>query len=104
VKNHYSNSLKKIHHTGNILQSDDVQGGKMKKGTIALFGLAGMILIAGLLLSGCAGVETSMNSWMGTHQSELIKSWGPPQQEYSDGKGGKILDPGQKPPGFQARG
>lgn len=32
-----------------------------------------------------------MESWMGAHQSEIIKSWGPPDKITSDGKGGKIL-------------
>lgn len=69
----------------------------MKKGVVLLLGLTGMTLLAGLLLSGCAGIETKagvntkMNSWMGKHQSELIKVWGPPQQECSDGKNGRIL-------------
>lgn len=63
----------------------------MNKGRVLLLGLAEITLLAGLLLSGCAGVDTTMNSWMGMHQSELIKSWGPPQQEYSDGKGGRVL-------------
>ena len=31
-----------------------------------------------------------MNSWMGSHISELIRSWGPPQQIVTDGAGGKI--------------
>lgn len=32
-----------------------------------------------------------MQSWMGHHVSDLIASWGPPQQSISDGRGGQIL-------------
>lgn len=32
-----------------------------------------------------------MESWLGYHESEIIASWGPPQQVTSDGLGGKIL-------------
>ena len=66
-----------------------------QKGKVLLLGLTGLTLLAGLLLSGCAGMSASrtemMQSWVGKHESELIKSWGPPQQEKSDGKGGRIL-------------
>jgi hypothetical protein len=30
-------------------------------------------------------------SWMGHHYGQLIGSWGPPQQVYEDGQGGRIL-------------
>ncbi len=32
-----------------------------------------------------------MQSWAGHHYSELMMSWGPPQQVYDDGQGGRIL-------------
>lgn len=32
-----------------------------------------------------------MESWIGQHQSDLIASWGPPQQTIDDGEGGRIL-------------
>jgi len=32
-----------------------------------------------------------MDSWMGHHKSELIRSWGPPTRYDSDGQGGQIL-------------
>ena len=35
--------------------------------------------------------EEIMQSWIGSHQSELIAKWGPPQETASDGKGGTIL-------------
>jgi hypothetical protein len=38
-----------------------------------------------------AEVNKALNSWVGSHYSELIKSWGAPQQIMDDGKGGKII-------------
>lgn len=38
-----------------------------------------------------ASVTELMNSWLGSHQSDLIASWGPPKRTASDGKGGTIL-------------
>ena len=32
-----------------------------------------------------------MQSWVGTHYSNLIMKWGPPQQVFHDDKGGYIL-------------
>ena len=32
-----------------------------------------------------------MDSWLGSHKSEVIQSWGPPDRYESDGKGGEIL-------------
>lgn len=46
-----------------------------------------------LLLSGCMTAQEMsniMDSWKGSHISDLIASWGPPQQLVPDGKGGKI--------------
>jgi hypothetical protein len=42
-------------------------------------------------MAGCAMVDKSMSSWMGHDQSDLIASWGPPQQIMDDGQGGKIF-------------
>jgi hypothetical protein len=36
-------------------------------------------------------IKEIMDSWKGSHQSTLIKSWGPPDRTTSDGKGGNIL-------------
>ena len=36
-------------------------------------------------------IQETMDSWMGNHKSELIKSWGPPNRYESDGAGGEIL-------------
>ena len=46
-----------------------------------------------VLSTGCltARLNTAMSSWEGHHYSELIMSWGPPQQVYDDGSGGRIL-------------
>lgn len=41
---------------------------------------------------GCAAnINKAMNSWMGYHYSDLIAKWGPPQQVFDDGQGGRIL-------------
>lgn len=51
------------------------------------------LLAAGLLigLSACVNVSAIMKSWEGNHFSDLIASWGPPQQVMDDGQGGKIF-------------
>ena len=35
--------------------------------------------------------EETMNSWLRSHKSELIRAWGPPERTTSDGKDGEIL-------------
>lgn len=61
-----------------------------------------LLIISSLLIivlfHGCVTVEQKkanllkiMESWLGSHQSELIAQWGPPTRTESDGKGGKIL-------------
>ena len=43
---------------------------------------------------GCStGEEISkaMNSWVGSHYSDMMLKWGPPTYSTSDGKGGQIL-------------
>ena len=44
-----------------------------------------------LTLSGCASINSTMTSWMDHHYSELIASWGPPQQIFDDGQGGRFF-------------
>ncbi len=45
-----------------------------------------------LLSAGCAArINQVMASWQGHHFSELITTWGPPQQVFDDGAGGRIL-------------
>lgn len=42
---------------------------------------------------GCATSQADplMESWVGKHQSELIREWGPPTESTDDGAGGRIL-------------
>ena len=51
-----------------------------------------LIIFLTLSLLGCAYKSTSqiMNSWMGSHISQVIQSWGPPTQITPDGAGGHI--------------
>ncbi len=56
---------------------------------ILALGVAGIMTVGS---SGCAArINNMMSSWMGHHYSELIMSWGPPQQVFEDGMGGRIL-------------
>lgn len=50
-----------------------------------------MSLVIVVALAGCASISETMETWVGHHQSDLIASWGPPQQVLDDGQGGKIL-------------
>lgn len=57
--------------------------------------LALLILMA-VCMSGCYGkvknrINNTMASWEGHHYSELLSSWGPPQQVLDDGSGGRVL-------------
>ena len=47
-----------------------------------------LLLAAILLAGGCA--TSNMKSWMGSTESQLVSSWGPPQQVYTQG-GNRIL-------------
>jgi len=49
--------------------------------------------LALVLSLGCASLTPSkaMQSWVGSQQSQLILSWGPPTRSTSDGAGGTIL-------------
>ena len=55
-----------------------------------------LIIFMAFSLFGCAYKSTYkstneiMNSWMGSHISQVIQSWGPPTQITDDGAGGKI--------------
>ena len=57
----------------------------MKSKSIAFF------LITAFILNGC-GPPTAkiMNSWKGSHVSQLIRSWGPPQEIATDGLNGHV--------------
>ena len=49
--------------------------------------------LALLMTAGCASrsINKVMASWERHHYSALIASWGPPQQVFDDGAGGRIL-------------
>jgi hypothetical protein len=53
------------------------------------------LIVSAILFSSCAyqtnAISQDMQSWVGRHQSELIASWGPPQNTSIDGKGGTVL-------------
>ena len=47
-----------------------------------------MLLAAFMALSACAttaGYEKILNSWVGTQEVDLVRSWGPPVQSYEAG-------------------
>jgi hypothetical protein len=50
-----------------------------------------LLLFGAIAVASCASIDKTMESWMGNHQSDLIASWGPPQQVLDDGQGGKIF-------------
>ncbi|MBI4811015.1 MAG: hypothetical protein HY800_06170 [Ignavibacteriales bacterium] len=48
--------------------------------------------ITATFFTGCAGhINEVINSWIYSHYSDLIASWGPPNQVFDDGQGGRIL-------------
>ena len=51
-----------------------------------------LIIFMVLLFLGCAYKSNReiMNSWMGSHISAVIRSWGPPTQIAADGAGGHV--------------
>ena len=56
-----------------------------------------VIPLLGIFLIWCSGcglsgkrISETMESWKGHHVSDLIASWGPPQQIVDDGRGGSI--------------
>lgn len=51
-----------------------------------------LVIFIAISLLGCAYKSNReiMNSWMGSHISAVIRSWGPPTQITADGAGGKI--------------
>ncbi len=59
----------------------------MKKAALLL-----IATLAVLMTSGCgARINKVMASWERHHYSDLIASWGPPQQVFEDGSDGRIL-------------
>ncbi len=49
------------------------------------------VLVTFLHLYSCKSTSDIYNSWIGSHKSTLIQSWGPPSRYESDGKNGEIL-------------
>jgi hypothetical protein len=53
-----------------------------------------LLLLIGSYCYGCSpgdNITKVMQSWVGSHYSDLMLSWGPPTFSTSDGKGGQIL-------------
>ena len=47
-----------------------------------------------MVMSSCmtpSKMNTIMDSWTNSHESDLIAAWGPPQQVMSDGRDGKVF-------------
>ena len=53
--------------------------------------MVALVGLSALLFPGCAHVNSVMQSWEGHHYSNLMARWGPPQQVFDDGMGGRIL-------------
>lgn len=54
--------------------------------------IVALLVLVTVGATGCASrVNKVMDSWMGHHFSELVASWGPPQQTLDDGDGGRIM-------------
>ena len=65
-------------------------GGHMhNKAVLITRSICWIMIICTIVGCGPSTVEV-MNSWKGSHVSELIQSWGPPQSVTSDGKDGRI--------------
>lgn len=47
------------------------------------------VMVLGILL--ISSFCYAMDSWIGSHQSAVIRAWGPPTRITTDGNGGKIL-------------
>ena len=53
--------------------------------------LVTFFLVTAFILNGCGPSTTQvMDSWTGSHVSELIRSWGPPQEISTDGLNGHV--------------
>jgi hypothetical protein len=56
-----------------------------------LSGMGMVVLILFLMISCGPSKKKIMDSWIGQHRDDLIRSWGPPSQEVPLSNGGKIL-------------
>jgi hypothetical protein len=51
-----------------------------------------LITLLLVMLTGCAArINKTMASWQGSHYSNVIARWGPPDQVFADGSGGRVL-------------
>jgi hypothetical protein len=56
-----------------------------------LLRIVGVVILA-VSLTGCpAQISKSLASWVGHNYNELLASWGPPSEVYSDGQGGAVF-------------
>jgi hypothetical protein len=50
------------------------------------------VVVSILLTIGCASrVNKTMKSWEGAQMNQLLEKWGPPQQVFDDGSGGRVF-------------
>jgi hypothetical protein len=69
-----------------IKSNDNNERLKQTKGSIMIKYFS--IVALAIVLSGCAttdGYKQVVNSWVGSPEINLIRSWGPPQQSYQSG-------------------
>jgi hypothetical protein len=50
-----------------------------------------VLLLSCFVVAGCAARSRAMASWVGNHYSNVIASWGPPDQVFDDGSGGRVF-------------
>jgi len=50
-----------------------------------------VVVFAAILVAGCGSITKTLQTWVGHNYDELIASWGPPTQFFSNGKGGAIF-------------
>ena len=54
-----------------------------------------VFVVLSISLCGCAttsGYESVLQTWVGDSADHLVSVWGPPQQEYRQNSGGKVLE------------
>ena len=50
------------------------------------------VVLVVLTVAGCGkDISKTLQSWVGHNYNDLFASWGPPQQVFSDGRGGQIF-------------
>ena len=73
---------------GNITYDKDAY--RDRQIAAAIVGVASLVLLVVFLEESKKQRKATMDSWVGSHVSKLIRSWGPPHRVVSDGTGGKI--------------